>query len=91
MFRDDPEQARRELVAVLERTRGNLARSAFQLGVGRRHLYKLLDREQLWDEVERIRAATAEAGIVQHGTRPRRRDVEPDWIADARAALRGGA
>ncbi len=44
------------LTKALERTRGNLKRAAFQLGISRRHLYRYLNYANLWSEVDRTRA-----------------------------------
>lgn len=44
-----------ELREVLVRRRGNLRATAFELGIGRKTLYRILDRASLWLEVERAR------------------------------------
>jgi DNA-binding NtrC family response regulator len=46
-----------ELLRTLKRTHGNLRRSAFQLDVSRRHLYRLINYANLWGEVEKARQA----------------------------------
>ncbi len=44
------------IIAALDRTRGNLRRTAHQLGVSRRHLYRYLDYARLWGEVDKTRS-----------------------------------
>lgn len=72
----DPGEVRREVLEMLETTNGNILRAAHLLGVGRRHLYKVIYREDLWDEVDRIRQ--------QH----RQHVDEPEWLKQTREALR---
>ncbi len=77
-FRRDIDEGRRMLLAAVATCSGNLARSAHSLDVGRRHLYKLIWREELWGEVNELRS------------RARERRRNPSWLARTRAALRRG-
>lgn len=56
MFRRDPVRARKQLRAALEANDGNLVRTAPDLMMTRRQLYRLVYRENLWAEVEQMRA-----------------------------------
>jgi DNA-binding NtrC family response regulator len=49
------ERQRAELLEVLDRTAANMVRTAHELGIGRRHLYKLVHRASLFTEIEEIR------------------------------------
>lgn len=77
MFRRDRAEGRAELEEVIRRCRGNIVRTAHELGLGRRHVYRLIYREALWDVVDAARAAAE-------------RPAEPDLIRRAREALRRG-
>lgn len=57
MFRRSKEEGRQELLRVAAAHRGRVALMAKELGVPRKHLYRLFDREKLWEEIERIRKA----------------------------------
>lgn len=72
LFRRDEEQAIAELLEVLERNEGNMTRAAHDLCITRRHLYRLLNRANLWSDVERIR---------------REAKQEPDWLTKTREAI----
>lgn len=66
------------LLTAISTCGGNIARAAHQLDVGRRHVYKLIWREDLWAEVNELRR------------RVRERRKNPSWLARTRAALRRG-
>lgn len=61
---------------MFELTGGSLLRAAHFLGIGRRHLYKIVYREDLWDEVDRIRQQRQQE------------QKAPEWLKRAREALR---
>lgn len=73
LLRADPEAGRAELLDAIELAGGNLRRTAHFVGASRRWLYMLIDRENLWPDVERARAVAA----------------SPDWLVRARRELRG--
>lgn len=51
------EQARAEVVSVLELTNGNVVRAAHALGISRRQFYRYLWQiDGLWNETDRVRA-----------------------------------
>lgn len=81
LLRVDREAGRAAIIRVLRRYKGNMTKSAHDLGFNRQHLFKLLWRESLWHELDAIRA---EFPKVRHRT------VEPEWLAATRAALQKG-
>ncbi len=55
-LRDHGFEAYREmLLRAIQRKRGHITRTAFELGVSRRHLYRALMFANLWPEVEAAR------------------------------------
>lgn len=76
MFRKDPDAARREVIETLELAQGKLARAAHFLNISRRQFYKIIYREELWDEVDRIRQQR------------QREEQEPEWLKRTREELR---
>lgn len=56
VFRDDPEEGRRQLVRILRRHGGVVKSVALDLGVTRRWIFYLLWRENLWPTLDEIRA-----------------------------------
>ena len=75
LFRAERARGRAELLRVLIRNEGNVLRAAHELAIGRRHLYKMLYREKLWDELDAMRASAKKA------------KKEPTWLERTRAAL----
>lgn len=55
LVRTDPTRAKAEMRAALERSRGCLNATAFELGIGRRWLYRLIYRLQMWPVVNEVR------------------------------------
>lgn len=55
MFRRSQDDAVGELREVIDRCGGRITRMAEDLLISRRHLYRLLDRANLWEEVEAAR------------------------------------
>lgn len=55
LFRSNRDAAVKEIAEVLARYKGNLERSAFELGITRRQLYRILYREKLWHVVDQER------------------------------------
>lgn len=71
-WRRDPAQAIAELRLALEARGGQLSAAAEDLGITRRHLYRLVQRANLWAEVDQMRARAKQV---------------PDDVARARAML----
>lgn len=76
LFRTDEAAAREELERVLVRCEGNIVHAAHELGMGRRQLYRLIYRAELWP--------------VVNAERQRRlmRRRAPEWLTRTREALR---
>jgi len=74
LYQKDPALARAELVRVIGHAGGNLRRAARELVVSRRHLYRLIERDNLFPEVELARE---------------RAKAKQSWIDRARTALGG--
>jgi len=53
---EDIEQGRALLLQALERRGGNVRAAAHDLCVSRRHLYRVLSRVKLWEQVDALRA-----------------------------------
>lgn len=49
------ELQRAELLEVIDRYAANMTRTAHELGIGRRHLYKLVHRVNLFPEIQEIK------------------------------------
>lgn len=83
MFREDREAGRRELLRILRRYNGSPKRAAVDLGIDRTHLFRIIWRENLWPEIDKMRAEAKLRGKV----------VDPDarWIAAASELLRKSA
>jgi hypothetical protein len=65
MFRRDPEIARDELIEVARRQRGVIAAMGHDLNVSRRHVYRLVYRAGVWEEVERARQLSEESDVPE--------------------------
>jgi hypothetical protein len=76
LFREDRESGRAEVVKALRRAGAHIDKTAALLGILRRQLYRLLWREALWEEVDRIRADAK-----------KREEPKVGLVAAARAAL----
>ena len=84
MFRRDPAAGRAAIIRAIRRNRGNLKATARELDIGRRHLFKLVWRESLWSEIDKVR--------VRYPRTPGRVPEAPvDWLERTRAALKKGA
>lgn len=75
LFRDDDDAGREELIEALQRCAGNLCKVAHELHLSRRHLYRILWRENLWTVVDEARQRATAAKM--------------DWYRRTRAALGG--
>lgn len=70
-IREGDAAAMTELLAVMTRRRGNLRATAAELSIGRKTLYRILDRENLWHDVARCRGLPS----------------EPQWLTETRLAF----
>ena len=74
----DREYAIQEVTDSLNRTGGNVTRSAHELCMCRRHLYRIIDEADLWGVVDAARERSES----------RRATIEAsDWLATTRKAL----
>lgn len=68
LVRNEPEQARAEILEAFDRCQGRLARAAVELGVCRRQLLRYNWLLDLWPQVDALRARyrVAKLGRVSH-------------------------
>lgn len=62
--RGDVDAARAEVLESLEITLGNVRRASARLNISRRQLIRLLERVNLWPELDAIRERAAKEGIT---------------------------
>lgn len=79
LFRIDAMKGRQEVLHILRRHAGKIYPAAHEIGWQRRSLIRVIWREALWSELDKIRAEGAMRHVVYD---------DEEWLARTRAALR---
>jgi hypothetical protein len=58
------EERRRYIAGVIARCEGSLLKTAFELGIHRSHLYRLIWKHKLWPVVNAVRRKKAERRAI---------------------------
>jgi hypothetical protein len=82
----DKEYARREIISALENTGGNLAKTAPQLCICLRQLYRIIYKMDMWQEVHRTRKEWLDRWYAEQ----KRECDSDDWLVRTRKALQNG-
>jgi hypothetical protein len=77
LFRENPQAGKLELLRVMRRHRGRIMPTAYELGINWRFLIRIVWREALWHEVDKIRSENQPHVIYE----------DEEWLARTRAAL----